>query len=49
MNPTHDLPWSVIVAARPKLTAAGLRALGRPVPKSIADHECIVLIPKESP
>lgn len=39
--------WADVVELRPKLTARGLRALGRPVPKNVRDDECVVLIEAE--
>lgn len=40
--------WADALQLRPKLTARGLRALGRPVPASVRDDECVVLVEEES-
>jgi hypothetical protein len=48
---THGLTrptWAEVIAARPRLTAKALRALGLPVPSNVPDDECVVLITKES-
>lgn len=42
--PTSVGSWGDSVALRPRLTAKGLRALGRPVPTNVPDEMVVELI-----